>query len=362
MEVEFIIQGKVVHKGRITEKIQLNLNSFSIPISVCSDKDIVDITSSPSPNYLNKKTERKGVEDSDEEQNSSSNNNNSNSNINTTNFFPKKKKYYPKEYDESEEDEDDNDEESEEYEESDHEFSEGNDDSNQDDDEENINTNNKNNSDYDNSISNSNNTNTKKIKFGGDSSESSSKNNNNQRMLRKYGAISPEDNEFFGLGGNTNKKVKRELTEEEIAKKTEQARLRKLHAKKLIEEEKREAVERILNEDGRKLRERQKKHNEEMKKKSKLEEEKLKNNLTKIITKYSKNGKIYVRFPQGFLLPSVFNQQKKVCKPISKCYVEGCENLRKYTDPKTGFPYCSVQCFKILRSKIENEQENKIKV
>ena len=61
-------------------------------------------------------------------------------------------------------------------------------------------------------------------------------------------------------------KLRKELTEEEIAKKTEQARLRKLHAKKLIEEEKREAVERILNEDGRKLRERQKKQNEELKK------------------------------------------------------------------------------------------------
>ena len=348
MEVEFISQGKVVHKGRINEKIQINTNSFSIPISVCSDKDINDILSSSSPNFLNKKTERKAQEDSDEEQNSS-NNNNSNNNNNI--YYPKKKKYYQKDYYESEEEEDDNEEESEEYEESGQELSEENDDSNQDE-EENLNSNNKN-SDYDNSISNSNNTNTnKKNKFGGDSSESSSK-NNNQRMLRKYGTISAKDHEYLGLGGNSNKKVKKELTEEEIAKKTEQARLRKLHAKKLIEEEKREAVERILNEDGRKLRERQKKHNEEMKKKSKLEEEKMKNNLTKIITKYSKDGKIYVRFPQGFLLPSVFNQKTKSCKPICKCHVDGCQNIRKYTDPKTGFPYCSVQCFKILRSQIQ---------
>ena len=49
-----------------------------------------------------------------------------------------------------------------------------------------------------------------------------------------------------------------------------------------------------------------------MKKKSKMEEEKMKKNLTKIITKYSKDGKIYVRFPQGFLLPSVFNQTKNL--------------------------------------------------
>ena len=86
--------------------------------------------------------------------------------------------------------------------------------------------------------------------------------------MRKYGAISDKDSEYYGLNKG-HKKVKRELTEEEIAKKTEQARLRKLHAKKLIEDEKREAVERILNEDGRKLRERQKKQNEELKKKDK---------------------------------------------------------------------------------------------
>ena len=342
MEVEFISQGKIVHRGKINEKIILNTTSFSIPISVCSDKDINDNISSPSSDFLNKKTERKN-EDSYEDQNISNNNN-----INI-NMYPKKKNYYRDDY-ESEEEEDDNDEESEEYEESDNELSEENDDSEQEDDGDNTNVNNKNNSDYDNSLSN--NTNKKKNRLRGDSSESSSK-NNNQRMLRKYGAITEKDHEFYGLGGSGNKKVKKELTEEEIAKKTEQARLRKLHAKKLIEEEKREAVERILNEDGRKLRERQKKHNEEMKKKTKLEEEKMKINLTKIITKYSKDGKIYVRFPQGFLLPSVFNQQKKVIKEVSKCHVEGCPNLRKYTDPKTGFPYCSVKCFKILRSQIQ---------
>ena len=354
MEVEFISQGKIVYTGHINEKIIINSTSFSITISVCSDKDINDNLSSPSSEFLNKKTERKEMADSEEEQNIS----NSNSNININNmFFPKKKKYY-NDYEEEEEEED-KEEESEEYEESGNEISEENDDSGKDEEENNNSNSNNKNSDYDNSISNNTNTH-KKNKLRGDSSESSSKYNGSQRMLRKYGNISEKEHEIYGLGG-WNKKIKKELTEEEIAKKTEQARLRKLHAKKLIEEEKREAVERILNEDGRKLRERQKKHNEEMKKKSKLEEEKMKKNLTKIITKYSKNGKIYVRFPQGFLLPSVFNQQKKVLKPIPKCHVEGCQNLRKYTDPKTGFPYCSVKCFKILRNTIQNE-DNKQKI
>ena len=344
MEVEFITQGKVVVKRRITEKIQVNLNSFSIPISIYSDNN--DNSSSPLPEFLNKKTDRKALEESVEDKNSDNTNTNNINDINIdmirkNNIFSKKKKYQQNYTEESEEDNEE--EESEEYEESENEMDEEKDDSD---------INNKNNSDYyDNSISNSNNNSNSNLnKLKGDSSESSSKNTNTQRLLRKYGNISEKDSEYYGLGTSGNKKIKKELTEEEIAKKTEQARLRKLHAKKLIEEEKREAVERILNEDGRKLRERQKKHNEEMKKKSKLEEEKMKKNLTKIITKYNKDGKIYVRFPQGFLLPTIFHQQKKVCKPICKCHIEGCQNLRKYTDPKTGLPYCSVDCFKKLRT------------
>ena len=348
MEVEFISQGKVVYTGHITEKIHLNLNTFSIPISQYSEKDSNENISLPPSDFLQKKTERKELEDSFD----ASNNNISNiNNINPQ--IIKKKKYY-NDYEESEEDIEE--EESEEYEESEN-ISEDNIDSenydmNNSSDNININKN----SDYENSINiKINNSNNKII----NSSESSSKTKTNQRLLRKYGTISDKENEYFGLGKN-HKKIKKELTEEEIAKKTEQARLRKLHAKKLIEDEKREAVERILNEDGRKLRERQKKQNEEIKKKNKMEEEKLKKNLTKIITKYSKDGKIYVRFPQGFLLPSVFNQTKKNVKPVEKCHVEGCNNDKRYKDPKTGYPYCSVKCFKILRNQVFPEIKIKI--
>ena len=346
MEVEFISQGKVLYIGHITEKIHLNSNSFTIPISAFSEKDLNEYIPSSSPTFLNKKIQRKDFDDSSLQ-------------INTQ--LLKKKKYYDNDLEE--EDEEDLEEESEEYEESE----------NMSEDEENIDSenlgmnsmdnNNKNNNESYNSNSMNNsdkNLNNFNNKIIGDSSESSSKTKNNQRLLRKYGNISDKDSEYYGLNKG-HKKVKKELTEEEIAKKTEQARLRKLHAKKLIEDEKREAVERILNEDGRKLRERQKKQNEEMKKKSKMEEEKIKKNLTKIIIKYFKDGKIYVRFPQGFLLPSIFNQTKKPIKQIEKCHVEGCNNLRKYKDPKTGFPYCSVNCFKIIRSQFQT-QEIKINI
>jgi INO80 complex subunit B len=329
MEVEFISEGKILYTGHIIEKIKLNSNSFTIPISAFSEKDSNEFLLSNSSSLLNKKTERKNLDDSFEQINPQ---------------LLKNKKYYDNF---EEEEEEDLDEESEEYEESEH-LSEDNLDSENNGMNSIDNINIKNNDSY----------NSDKNKLLGDSSESSSKTKTNQRLLRKYGNISDKDSEYYGLNKG-HKKIKKELTEEEIAKKTEQARLRKLHAKKLIEDEKREAVERILNEDGRKLRERQKKQNEEMKKKTKMEEEKLKKNLTKIITKYSKDGKIYVRFPQGFLLPSVFNQTKKNIKPIEKCHVSGCNNDKKYTDPKTGFPYCSVKCFKILRSQF---QTPKIKI
>ena len=175
----------------------------------------------------------------------------------------------------------------------------------------------------------------------------SDENNSSRKHLRKYG----NTEELLYILPN-HKKPKRELTEEEIAKKTEQTRLRKLHAKKLLEEEKRVTIERILNEDGKKLRERQKKINEENMKKNKLKEEQKKNSLTKIIHKYLKNGNIYVRFPQGLLIPSILIQKPIQAKIIPKCDVIGCKNLKKYTDPKTKKNYCSVDCFKKIRSEV----------
>ena len=71
----------------------------------------------------------------------------------------------------------------------------------------------------------------------------SDENNSSRKHLRKYG-----NTEELLYMLPSHKKQKRELTEEEIAKKTEQTRLRKLHAKKLLEEEKRVTIERILNE------------------------------------------------------------------------------------------------------------------
>jgi hypothetical protein len=46
---------------------------------------------------------------------------------------------------------------------------------------------------------------------------------------------------------SSNKKVRKELTEDEISKKNEQMQKRKMHAKRMLEEEKRQTIEKILN-------------------------------------------------------------------------------------------------------------------
>jgi hypothetical protein len=126
---------------------------------------------------------------------------------------------------------------------------------------------------------------------------------------------------------------------------------RKLHAKKMLEEEKRQTIEKILNEDGRKLRERQKKLNEEATKKEQQAEENFKISLTKIKLKHNKDGKIFLRFPQGLLLPKVLLQKNLPNVPApQKCGVMNCSNLKKYRDPKTKVNYCSVDCYKLLKN------------
>ena len=39
-------------------------------------------------------------------------------------------------------------------------------------------------------------------------------------------------------------------------------------------------------------------------------------------------------------------------KIIPKCDVIGCQNLKKYTDPKTKKNYCCVECFKKIRAEV----------
>lgn len=175
---------------------------------------------------------------------------------------------------------------------------------------------------------------------------------NSKKLLRKYRSDIDQDTYFSELP-NGNKKQKKELTEDDILKKNDQIMKRKLHAKKMLEEEKRQTIEKILNEDGRKLRERQKKLNEEAAKKEQQAEENFKISLTKVKLKHNRDGKIFLRFPQGLTLPKVLLQ--KSCPNSNSlapkiCGVMNCPNIKKYKDPKTKINYCSVECYKILQN------------
>jgi hypothetical protein len=153
----------------------------------------------------------------------------------------------------------------------------------------------------------------------------------------------------------TNKKPKRELTEDEIIKKNDLILKRKLHAKKMLEEEKRQTIEKILNEDGRKLKERQRKLNEDAIKKEQQVHENYQLSLTKIKLKFQRDGKVFLRFPQGLMLPKVLmqksnNNEKYPEKQV--CGVLDCQNLKKYKDPVTKIKYCSINCYRILKNSV----------
>ena len=80
-------------------------------------------------------------------------------------------------------------------------------------------------------------------------------------------------------------------------------------------------------------------------------EEYLKVSLTKIKHKYDKNGKIFVRFPKGLLLPKPLNQKPLIINLEKKvCQVKNCKKQKKYKDPKTKLDYCSLECYKILKT------------
>jgi hypothetical protein len=89
-------------------------------------------------------------------------------------------------------------------------------------------------------------------------------------------------------------------------------------------------------------------------------DEKYKTSLTKIKMKFKKDQKIYVRFPQGLLLPKYLKQKPledaKNMENVNSnilCQVDNCSNTKKYKDPKSRLFYCSVDCYKQLKKNTE---------
>lgn len=160
---------------------------------------------------------------------------------------------------------------------------------------------------------------------------------------------------------NKQKKAK-ELTEEDIIRKNDLNIQRKAQLKQKQEDEKKMAIQRILNDEGKKLRERQKKLHETRIKKEKEAEDKFKASLNKIKLKYKKDGKMYVRFPNAYIYSQFFDNSNEIKEKANiqnyQCQNNDCKGKRKYKDPQSNLFYCSVSCFKAIRSRyIENREK-----
>jgi len=151
--------------------------------------------------------------------------------------------------------------------------------------------------------------------------------------------------------------------EEDLKRKQDKIEQRREMLRKHNEEVKWQAVHKILNEKGRKEREKEKnakKEVEDLAAKNAALEAKKKASLSNIRIKYYRDGSIKLSFPQGFLLPHVLNQEKmngfasnndgvKMEKKLinaQKC--EKCGGQGKYCNPKSKKISCSLSCYKLI--------------
>lgn len=57
--------------------------------------------------------------------------------------------------------------------------------------------------------------------------------------------------------------------------------------------------------------------------------------------------------PNGFEFPLNYSKAKEPPMRM-KCAVDGCENEKKYSCSRTGFPLCSLNCYKTNLLRIQN--------
>ncbi len=158
--------------------------------------------------------------------------------------------------------------------------------------------------------------------------------------------------------------------EEDMKRKQEKIDKRKELMQKHMEEVKWQAVDKILNEKGRKEREKEKKakkQQEDAKAKEAADEAKKRSALTDIHIRYCRDGSITLSFPQGFLLPAVLTQEdgtngsmsvqsaqsishikNGACVRLGTSICMKCGKPSKYCNPKNKKLSCSLQCYKEL--------------
>lgn len=200
----------------------------------------------------------------------------------------------------------------------------------------------------------------KSIEFSEDDSDKAKKMANPNYAISSRRSRAQENLHFHIdiLSNNKKKKPIKDMTEEEIIKKNDLIIKRRAEMKQKQEEEKKNAIDKILNDEGRKAKERQKKIYDSKVKKEKEANDKFKASLNKIKIKHTRDGLIYVRFPNGLLLPKVLcNKVEDHKYPlIPKCDNSTCLGKKRYQDPLTKLNFCSVACFKEIRSckKLDN--------
>jgi hypothetical protein len=160
-----------------------------------------------------------------------------------------------------------------------------------------------------------------------------------------------------GRKKNSEPQANEDLTENEVnQKQQEKVDKRKELIKKHQEDIKWQAVDKILNEKGRKEKEKEKKLKkdiEDSKAKEAAIEAKKMQALSHIHVKHFKDGHVTLSFPVGFLLPKVLSQQKTNGNGngngIHKCNsCMQCGMPSKYCNPKNQKYSCSLKCFKAL--------------
>ena len=134
------------------------------------------------------------------------------------------------------------------------------------------------------------------------------------------------------------------------------------------EDKKTHAIEKILNDEGKKLREKKREEIKKLRIEKDKEERQKAANLTKLVIKYSKDGNVTLRFPPGILIPKVLYQKSDIIENKENnndinygnknCEVFNCLNKKRYRDPKSGKYYCSLGCYKKLQLEINKYYYN----
>ncbi|KAL0272309.1 UNVERIFIED_CONTAM: hypothetical protein PYX00_005335 [Menopon gallinae] len=128
------------------------------------------------------------------------------------------------------------------------------------------------------------------------------------------------------------------MTAEAIQRKAIKSQKRKQMADEKREKDKKKTMERLLKkQDSKTIKSGAKKVS--------------KKTTPQIVFRNALNGPSII-VPHGFDFPLAASKSKESPTRV-KCSVDGCENVKRYSCSKTGFPLCSLKCYKANLKRIE---------